>query len=491
MPAVFEREIHTEVHRLLQRLSSSTPFLPLRSILELLETEPPYHHYFRAEAEWRLYEERLLRQRHPYFDYTVPAIQALLERLDELLLHHARFPAQELRMLVEAAVKARLNFLCRPRTTLKWFVFRGEPLQPYAEILLRLQYFSDYPYLLEGLRRELQHIAPHSLSVLEFERLVQQADSVVLDFTPLQFLQLLKPLEAFFVATNPEARPHHLPTAALIVFLDDKGIRFLAHELEGLLRQQRLRWISYEHFLDLVNRLLAELTSGAAADTHTLPLEFPPEAESSTPTAIPEPQPSTEPSSPSTGVEDAAVTDHTSPSPDTALPAPPQPSVVASTPQTPNPAEASFYSLLTYPRSTAEIIWNPSGLLPEILQATWNRDFPTEPDALSALPTPTGEALSALSPPPPSTPAAPPSLIRLLRTPAWYRRYARTLFGSEEALLHVLGQLEQCAHWKEAAAVIDRSFAAYGIDPTLRTSEQFRQDILQHYASSGSEHALH
>ncbi len=484
---MFEREIHTEVHRLLQQLNPSTPFLALRSALELLEAEVPYSCYLRAEALWRLHEERLLRQRHPYFDYTAPAIHALLQRLDELLLQHARFPVQELRSLVEAAVKVRLNFLCRPRITLKWFVFRGEPLQPVADVLLRLEYFSDYPYLLDGLRRQLQSMATaptHLLSVWEFERLVQQVDSVVLDFTPSQFLQLLQPLEAFFTATNPEARPGYLPTAALIVFLDDKGIRFLAHELEHVLRQQRLRWISHEHFLAIVDRLLAELTIGTAADTHTLPLEFPPESE---PTPPAEEQPATELSSetPPSAPEDTSEKECCPSSPATLYSASPP----AASPVSPS-AEADLYSVLSCPPPTGELIWNPSGLLPEVLQATWQRKFPSEPELLSALPTPAGESPSASSSPP-VAPAAPPSLIRLLRTPAWYHRYARTLFRSEEALMHVIGQLEQCTHWKEAAAVIDRSFAAYGIDPTSRTSEQFRQDILQHYASSGSAHAFH
>jgi len=533
---VFEREIHTEVHRLLQRLNLPEPFLPLPTLLHLLEAEPPYQRYFWAEARWHLYEEHLLRQRHPHFDYSAPAIQTLLHQLDELLLRHARFPRRELEALVESAVKVRLNFLCRPRTTLKWFIFRGEPLKPCQEILHRLDYLSDYPYLLDGLRNHLQPLVTTpaeqaSLSVLEFERIVQQVDSIVLEFTPAQFLQLLQPLEEFFALTNPEAKPLHLPTAALIIFLDDKGIHFLAQELEQLLRRQHLRWISHDHFLDLIDHLLATLET-TSADTRTLPLEFPEEGNSHTSTPAQEnptaetptapaqshdsPSDSAPPSAPlsapapQTTQEEAEIcSDTPSPPPASAEPPPPPtaPSIIPDE-ETSTDTESLllWFSQLSEPTPNDDVIWHDSSLSPDILQSPWKREFSRDEEVLSALPVPSPEltvpqSTSTESPesiatePSPilaeSTPEAPPSLARLLHDAAWLRRYSRGLFPSDDALTHTIHQLLQCPHWKAAAAVIDRSFALYGVDPSSRLAEQFRQDILHHYRPSDGGHALH
>jgi len=474
---VFEREIHTEKQRLLRLLDLTEPFLPLQKLLQLPDSELAYKRYFWAEVRWRLYEEQLLRQRHPYFDYSAPALAPVLRQLDELLLEHARFPRQEIEPLVDTAVKVRLNFLCRPRTTLKWFVFRGEPVKPRTEILARLAYFADYPELITGLRQRLEQLElpPYGdgvLSVLEFERLVQQVDDAVLEFTPRQFLQLLQPLGDFFRRTNPEALPEHLPTAALIVFLDDKGIAFLAQELERQLQHHRLRWISHTQFLELVARLLAELEASTASDTHTLPLEFPTEPPPEPP-AAPPPPPSdtepphseTEPSSP----EDTIAAPHadTTPGESPAEEPPPYPEPLA---------EWLFASA-----PEQELLWSDGTVSAEILQAPWTHPSVFEGAPFPPLPTPAAQPPSEHTEPESPAPA---SLLPLLNNPAWQRRYLRVLFPSEAAFAELRSELLGCTHWKEAARTLDRFFARYGIDPHTRTAEQFRQEVLQHYRSA-------
>jgi len=504
---VFEREIQTEKQRLLRLLLPETePFVPLQRILSLPDSELPYKRYFWAEIQWQLYDEELLHQRHPYFDYSAPELQPLLQRVRELLPRYARFPRSEVEALVDSAVKVRLNFLCRPRTTLKWFVFRGEPLKHRGEILRRLDYLSDYPYLLAGIRHHIQQLELGTetdglISVVEFERIVQLVDETVLELTPSQFLQLLQPLETFFRITSLDALPQHLPTAALVIFLDDKGIRFLAHELEELLRRQHLRWISHAQFLELVTRLLEELE--APTDTHTLPLEFPeldhpdsepPQRLSPAATNCPppleerpgeEPEVARPPESPPEPAHEEPASAEVAPSP-----------APVSHPGDTDPVEALFPEVLAEwlsPSAPAEVLWHDGTLDPDILHLTWHREFPADPEALRALPTPPPahhpEQISREEPPPPAASVpeygAPPSLAQLLSAPTWRRRYLHTLFATEEALSALAQALLQCAHWKAAAATIDRFFAAYGIAPDSRPAVLFREEILRHYGENG------
>ncbi|MCS6965577.1 MAG: hypothetical protein NZ473_02245 [Candidatus Kapabacteria bacterium] len=544
---MFEREIRTEKQRLLRLLGTSEPFILLTNVLQLPETELPYKRYLWAEIQWQLHEEHLLRQRHPYFDYTDPELTPLLQRIDELLLRHARFPRQELELLVDSAVKVRLNFLCRPRTTLKWFIFRGEPLKQRTEILRRLDYLSDYPYLTSGVRHHIQQLELSTggdgvLSILEFERIVQQADDSALELTPSQFLELLQPLEAFFYTTNPGIHPKHLPTAALIIFLDDKGIRLLAQELEQLLRHQRLLWISHKQFLELVTRLLIELEM-PPADTHTIPLQFPDDAPaeaaqgttSTTSTEIPSadiyaPPPSVperqdepaqnrppslleqaEAATPSVeevpsegGLDEIALSTEVLQNIQSVVTAEPEPKAVSTAASEPasgsDCSEHLMECLSPPPLQHDNVLWSDGAISSDTLQATWEQILLTEDDVPRAFPTPLPDpehadtSQKAVSPEPPgSAPEseAPTTLVRLLSDPDWYRRYARSLFPTEDAYAEVTRRLCACSHWKLAAAVIDRLFVKYGIDPQSHAARQFRQEILRHYNIQTGTHALH
>ncbi|MCS7177541.1 MAG: hypothetical protein NZ960_08045 [Candidatus Kapabacteria bacterium] len=550
---MFEQELHTEGQRLLRLLSSPEPYISVQALQQLPEAEAPYRQYLLAELRWHLYQEQLLRLRHPYFDYTAPELQHLLHRLDSLLLQHARFPRQELEAIVESAVKVRLNFLCRPRTTLKWFIFRGEPVKSREEILYRLQYFADYPYLLAGLRNqlhplELDSTSPGLLSIVEFERMVQQADDAVLEYTPTQFLALLQPLANFFQRTHPIAPPNHLPTAALVIFLDDKGIRYLAQELEGLLRRQRLLWISYEQFLELVFRLLEELEA-PSPDRYTLPLEFPTQPHeqplsSDIPVLETAEVPSSEglptrssedfPTPSSTNIErstnaEANVTaalraippdDTTHPDP-ILCPEPIEPQRAEVSPEPPLPIPAEPSQALVSPQETAEspaipdgighsvvpaewfleptptgdVIWSDGSVADDILQATWSRSFADFPELEEVPPTPLPPPQEAPSEQPsnsdhePPLQTAPAPLVQYIRSPEWRRRY-QPLLPQESAWESFTQALLRCPHWKAAAAAIDQFFAIHRISPTSRLAEQFRQEILRFYQTQTSGNAV-
>jgi len=512
---VFEREIALELQRLEALVAVPEPLVSLPLLQQLLQHEPAYLRYLQAEAQWQLYEERVRRLHHPFLPYSDVALQPLLQELDSYLLHHARFPQAELHALLEAAVKVRLNFLCRPRTTLKYFVFRGEPVKPLQEIWLRLDYFADYSYLTDALRQLLPSAEPTALlPVVEFERLLQQADDVVLEFTPEQFWQLIAPLRHFFAST-PDVPTDALPTAALIILLDDKGIRYLAQQLEELLQRNRVRFLSHDLFLRLVEQLLQELepTSPAA---QPLPLEFsakpavgdlsgtapaPPIApapSSNAPEASPEPAllntgaasiadtasvpDSAEPLHTALAESLAAAAELSTDEPKTA----PDATVVASeresAPASALASEAAepitdpeHFNLLLLPSMPPqEVLWSDGSVSSGMLQASWQREFLPEEAAPPASPQP------SITPAQEGAPAF-PERVSSLRTAKNRERYA-ALFGGTEAYEEFLSELARCLDWKAASALLDRWLARLGLDPLDTPAQRLRQHILELYS---------
>lgn len=261
---MFEKELDRVRKQLGQQLETRQPYTSLSAILANHDVHPAYRAYFDAEVQWWLHEERAIRASNPRFDVHAQQLQRVLSELDELYLQHARFDHEELLSTIEAAAKTRLNFLCRPRTTLKWFVFRGEPTKPLYEILLRLSYLSDHQYLLQGVRTWAGSrgdvSANEILSVVEFERIIEKIDNdAILDLSQEEFVQLLEPMYQFFAEVNPELPPETVPTEAVIIFLDDKGAVPLSQALERMLYREELRALTRKKFMEVIDAVIATI----------------------------------------------------------------------------------------------------------------------------------------------------------------------------------------------------------------------------------------
>ena len=262
---MFEKEIDRVRKQLKQRLDTRQPSIPLAAILANANIHASYRAFFKAEAEWWLYEERALRASNPRFDTSAPELQSVLPKLDELYLATARFDHEELAATIDAAVKTRLNFLCRPRTTLKWFVYRGEPTKPLHEVLMRLSYLTDNAYLLDGIRqwastRPAEASSYEILSVIEFERIVEKIDNdAILDLSQDEFVRLLDGLYGFFYEADPNLPSEAVPTEAVIIFLDDKGAIPISQALERLLYREELRTLTRSKLIDVIDDVIATI----------------------------------------------------------------------------------------------------------------------------------------------------------------------------------------------------------------------------------------
>ncbi|MBL7998116.1 MAG: hypothetical protein JNL32_05705 [Candidatus Kapabacteria bacterium] len=268
---MFESDIERSKIILLERLISPKPFVYLRDIINNQSIEYAYKQYFDAEFSWWLYEEQMLRHANPHLDLGDPAIQSILGDLDAQYRRTARFNREQITAITDAAVKSILNYRIRPRTTLKWFVFRGEPTKPVHEVLLRMRHFADYAYLHNGIEqwlheRGLNAESMEILPVIEFEKLVKRLDDdTILELSPSQFVSLINPIFLHFADATKDVQQQVVPIEAIIVFLDDKEIHIIAQKLERMLYQQSIRYINRDMFLNVVDEVLNEVEVQEAA----------------------------------------------------------------------------------------------------------------------------------------------------------------------------------------------------------------------------------
>jgi hypothetical protein len=299
---MFEKELDRVRKHLKQVLDTRQPHIPLAAIVANESIHPAYRAFFRAEADWWLHEERAIRASNPRFDTSTDEIVRLFKDLDAAYLRAARFDHEELTATIDAAVKTRLNFLVRPRTTLKWFVYRGEPTKTLHEVLLRLNYLTDNRYLLDGLRawasgRPSESSMQEILSVVEFERIVEKIDNdAILDLSQDEFVRLLDEMYRFFADADPDLPPESIPTEAVIIFLDDKGAVPISQALERLLYREDLRTLTRTKLIDVIDTVIANLGTPLPEPAPQAPSPAMPTPE---PTVVPvatvEPEPEPEP----------------------------------------------------------------------------------------------------------------------------------------------------------------------------------------------------
>jgi hypothetical protein len=265
---MFELEIEREKKRCADTMIQRGEDTTLQRLCAIEGIPMFYKTFFAAHADWWIYELNQERAADRRFDYTDTGIVTLLQETDKVLRETVRFSAEEFLGLLDTAVKARLNFLCRPRTTLRWFVFRGEPTKTIQEVWLRLNYFYDYQYLTNGFREWAEktysdHPSPELLSVVDFENLIMEIDNaMILELTPHQFTDLLEPLYDFFAPPGQAGEDYALPIEALIIFLDDKGVDLIAKELERMYYEDHTDNISRLEFLNVVTTILSSLDDG-------------------------------------------------------------------------------------------------------------------------------------------------------------------------------------------------------------------------------------
>jgi hypothetical protein len=360
-------------------------------------------------------------------------------------------------------------------------VFRGEPTKPLHEILLRLQYVSEYQYLTDGFRhwattRSAETSGFEILSVIEFERIIEKIDNeAILDLSQTEFVALLDPLFAFFAAYDPDLPPESVPTEAVIIFLDDKGAVPISQALERMLYREELRTLTRSKLLAVIDDVLASLDvpdANAGADIGRLPLTS--EASELVDTTLDGPP-----------MHDVATQEH-------------EDEVRADLPQADQPLEPTASSApVPYVQSYVDTIDANTETEPEPTfaehaesDAGYSVDPAEQPAEESVIEDASADqhAVDRVEPAPaeeaPTDDAAARRRKRLedllddrMRDRVLKRVFARRTDLLDDAMTRVSG----CNTWKEAATTLDRLYAEHGIEPNTAAAIEFSQAVYRSY----------
>lgn len=268
---MFEREINQTIQTLAAEVLREQTFVPLLTIVEDERIPWRFKPFFTTEVQWWLHNEALARAANKRFDYSHPEITSLLSYLEQVQFRHARFERDDFLVVLDSAVKLTFNYICRPQTTLKWYIFRGEPVKPLREVMLRFGAFGDYEYFSTVFaewveRKQSERTTFDAISSTEFERVIRRIDDqILLSCTVEDLLELMSPFFDFICADPLRG----VPIDALVIYFDDKNIKKLVDHLEAY-RSQGHTHILRDEFVSVLDELLTASEGEPEADFSTV-----------------------------------------------------------------------------------------------------------------------------------------------------------------------------------------------------------------------------
>lgn len=236
---MFDNVIETTKEKITEFFAQTGEFIHFEDILKNESIGPAYKHYFQAELNKWMFEFKQIFSSLRNFDLSGSEVQNVLDSFYGLLPGLARFDIEDFEATVFSAVKLRCHYLLRPQNTLSYFVFGNALNKSVEEILLLLNYFYDYKYLITSLVNRLELLSSEAsnpfVSIYEFKQWIYDIDIENLTFSSFEeTLGLFEPMFEFFNDGKFEPEISRIPTYALVYFFDDKRYEALTNFFEML-----------------------------------------------------------------------------------------------------------------------------------------------------------------------------------------------------------------------------------------------------------------
>ena len=129
-------------------------------------------HFFDQEVEIWIREESEKISSSERFDYEMPEVQMLMDKIFDTLKQTATFHINQFNRLLERAIKLQANYLIRPHQTLTQFLFKDSSVITTIEIYDMLKYFDKFQYYKDALTDYFNLKYLREISQNQFEELI-------------------------------------------------------------------------------------------------------------------------------------------------------------------------------------------------------------------------------------------------------------------------------------------------------------------------------
>ncbi|MEJ2048700.1 MAG: hypothetical protein P8Y60_02435 [Calditrichota bacterium] len=136
-------------------------------------------HFFNQEVEIWLREESDKFSASERFDYDIPEVRVLIDKIFDVLKLTATFHLNKFNQLLERAIKLEANYLIRPHQTLTQFLFKDSKVVTTMEVYDMLKYFDKLQYYKDALTDYFNLKYLREINQNQFEELIAGIDQQV------------------------------------------------------------------------------------------------------------------------------------------------------------------------------------------------------------------------------------------------------------------------------------------------------------------------
>jgi len=172
---MFEKEIKFIVDFSLNKVKNLGSFFSFEKLLTT-DIHPAILHYISAEIDFLIFEDRKKLIQNSVFDYSGPEIAEYFNLIGEEVKKTRKISVEDIKKLITQAVSFNVNFVIRPKWSLSKLIFNDSDLKPIEEVKLSLNYVYYYEYLKNILLSYLNKKKSVSLTLIEFEVLLNKID---------------------------------------------------------------------------------------------------------------------------------------------------------------------------------------------------------------------------------------------------------------------------------------------------------------------------
>ncbi|MEJ2536393.1 MAG: hypothetical protein P8048_04970 [Calditrichia bacterium] len=180
-------------------------------------------HFFNQEVEIWLREESDKFSASERFDYDIPEVRVLIDKIFDVLKQTATFHLNKFNQLLERAIKLEANYLIRPHQTLTQFLFKDSQVVTTMEVYDMLKYFEKLQYYKDALTDYFNLKYLREINQKQFEELIAGIDQQV--FSKDRLNATLQTVKAIATFLNEGREPvDSVPTEILIRAFEDRNL---------------------------------------------------------------------------------------------------------------------------------------------------------------------------------------------------------------------------------------------------------------------------
>jgi len=193
-------------------------------------------HFFDQEVELWIREEEEKFSSNERFDYDMPEVRMLIDKIFDHLKQHANFHITKFNQLLERAVKLEMNYLLTPQRTLTQFIFKDSAIVSTMEVYDTLKYFFRFEYYKNAISDYFNQKYLKEVSQDQFRELIAQIDEKV--FSEDRFETTLKTIKAItsYISEATGAEVESLQVDVLKQIFDDRHLDSYSNLMEDLLK---------------------------------------------------------------------------------------------------------------------------------------------------------------------------------------------------------------------------------------------------------------